>query len=166
MSEVNPYQPPSAELAEPSAPSGELASRGARFAGAMIDGLVNAAVIFPAMYLGGVWEGFPNIEPLGLREQVLWALFGFAIALAINGWLIATSGQTVGKRVVGTRIVRSDGSRISLARYFGLRMLPVGLLNFVPIAGSLFATANVLFIFRRDRRCVHDLIAGTIVVNA
>ena len=35
----------------------------------------------------------------------------------------------------------------------------------IPVLGPLFSLVNVCFIFREDRRCIHDLIAGTQVVN-
>jgi uncharacterized RDD family membrane protein YckC len=31
--------------------------------------------------------------------------------------------------------------------------------------GGLLAVVDVLFVFRRDRRCLHDLVAGTRVVR-
>ena len=36
----------------------------------------------------------------------------------------------------------------------------------IPVAGGIFALADLLFIFREDRRCLHDHIAGTRVVRA
>ncbi|MBD3392455.1 MAG: hypothetical protein GF418_10265 [Chitinivibrionales bacterium] len=45
-------------------------------------------------------------------------------------------------------------------------MILVGALQGIPILGSLFALINVLFVFREDHRCIHDLIAGTKVVSA
>ena len=43
-----------------------------------------------------------------------------------------------------------------------LRVVVNGLLGFIP----LYGVVDILFIFREDRRCIHDLIAGTVVVNA
>jgi uncharacterized RDD family membrane protein YckC len=47
----------------------------------------------------------------------------------------------------------------------GLRYLPVQLITNVPLAGPVLNLVNVLMIFRGDRRCGHDLIAGTRVVK-
>ena len=66
-------------------------------------------------------------------------------------WL---GGQTMGKIVVGARVVALDGGGLSLSRAIGralawvLAALPVGL-------GLAVAAA------RRDRRGLHDLLAGT-----
>jgi uncharacterized RDD family membrane protein YckC len=38
-------------------------------------------------------------------------------------------------------------------------------LESIPLLGGLFSLVNVCFIFRDDRRCIHDLIADTIVVK-
>jgi uncharacterized RDD family membrane protein YckC len=35
----------------------------------------------------------------------------------------------------------------------------------VPMFGGLYSIADVLFIFGKDRRCLHDLLAGTRVVQ-
>jgi hypothetical protein len=47
-----------------------------------------------------------------------------------------------------------------------LRGFIPGLIGAIPYIGPLFSLVNVLFIFREDYRCVHDHIAGTIVVQA
>ncbi len=65
-----------------------------------------------------------------------------------------------------TRIVSvRDGRLLSFGRLIGLRYLPVWLVSVIPVI-QLFGMIDALFIFRRDRRCVHDLIAGTKVVRA
>lgn len=38
-------------------------------------------------------------------------------------------------------------------------------LSLIPAIGQLFAVIDTLCIFWEDRRCIHDLIAGTKVVN-
>jgi hypothetical protein len=38
-------------------------------------------------------------------------------------------------------------------------------LRLVPILGAIFWITDSLFIFRADRRCLHDLMAGTKVVR-
>jgi len=37
--------------------------------------------------------------------------------------------------------------------------------SLIPYAGSFVALLDVLFIFRRDQRCIHDHLAGTVVVK-
>jgi uncharacterized RDD family membrane protein YckC len=72
----------------------------------------------------------------------------------------------VGKKLAGIRIVRSDGSRAGLRRIFLLRSVVPGVFGAIPLIGPFFSLIDTLFIFGEERRCVHDLIADTIVVNA
>lgn len=67
---------------------------------------------------------------------------------------------------VSVKIVRHDGSRVALGRVFGLRMVVPSIIYMVPLLGFVFYLVDVLFIFRGDRRCVHDLMADTRVVSA
>jgi uncharacterized RDD family membrane protein YckC len=45
-------------------------------------------------------------------------------------------------------------------------MLVTSLLSALAGIGWIFALVDALFIFREDRRCLHDFIAGTRVVRA
>jgi uncharacterized RDD family membrane protein YckC len=101
-----------------------------------------------------------------LRDVLVPGYAGVSIIAVINLYLLHKSGQTLGKRIVGTRIVMNDGARAGLGRIFVLRMLAPGIIGWVPVIGFLFGVANVLFIFREDRRCLPDHMAGTIVVHA
>ena len=95
---------------------------------------------------------------------------------AMQGYLLATRGQTIGKWLVGTRIVRADNDEVpTLARTLGLRYgtlavgpvatLAVLVLNgVIPYVLIVVGSIDIALIFRRDRRCLHDLIAGTKVV--
>ena len=63
------------------------------------------------------------------------------------------------------RIVRLDGRPVGFVEAVLLRSWMFGLLGWVPRAGSFLGLADILFIFRRDRRCLHDLLAGTKVIE-
>ena len=89
-----------------------------------------------------------------------------SLFLLLNGYLLAKQGQTIGKKMVGTRIVsNADESLLSLGQVFGLRYLPMYLIALIPLVGNVVTLADCLFIFRKDKRCIHDIIAGTKVVN-
>lgn len=53
-----------------------------------------------------------------------------------------------------------------LVTLLGLRYGVVGLVSLIPGVGGLFSIVDILLIFRADRRCAHDHIAGTKVVVA
>ncbi len=166
--EENRFAAPLAEVADvaPSHQAGTLAGRGSRLGAAMIDGVITVSA------LGAV----ALLTPFNLfvtdPAQGLWLamarnmLVGFACFLLFHGYLLATHGQTIGKMLVKIRIVRTDGSRASFARLVGLRSLVNSLITVIPVAGALYGMVDALFIFRAERRCVHDLIADTVVVQA
>jgi uncharacterized RDD family membrane protein YckC len=175
MTERNPYAPPQAEVRDPpAAPAtvGPLATRTLRLAGAMVDSVASAVFVVPFMVYTGDWTAAISGE---LSYGTI-SLGGFASFTALQGYLLATRGQTIGKWLVGTRIVRADNHDVpTLARTLGLRygtlaIGPVataavlvlnGAMLYIPIVFGLIDSA---LIFRRDRRCLHDLIAGTKVV--
>ena len=47
----------------------------------------------------------------------------------------------------------------------GLRYLPTAVVTQIPLIGSILGITDILFIFGQERRCVHDLIAGTKVID-
>ena len=39
------------------------------------------------------------------------------------------------------------------------------LIGIFPAIGGIIQLVDILFIFRDDRKCIHDLIAGTVVIS-
>lgn len=166
MEEENRYAPPKSEVQDGDGGGGNLASRGVRLGGAIIDGIISWVVMFPIMYYSGFWQS-ALAGQVDFGQQLMLAMVGLVLFLLLNGYLLSKRGQTIGKALVGTRIVSVEGEEIlPLLKVFGLRYLPMNVVAQVPYVGTLLAFINVLFIFRDDRRCIHDLIAGTKVVNA
>lgn len=160
------YAPPAAEVADVSA-SGEaqLAGRGARLGGTIIDGVILLGLWW-VVGLVTPWNIFsPKMAEAGMVALLGMQLLGLLLFAIVNGYLLMTRGQTVGKMLLGMRILRPDGSAASPGRLIGLRYAVGWLLSALPFVGMFYALIDCLFIFRADRRCVHDLIAGTIVVK-
>jgi uncharacterized RDD family membrane protein YckC len=163
----NRYAPPRALVDEPMPLEGELepASRGQRLGGALVDGLVAMAIGIPVLF------AVYGMQFLAVARGGPTALLGgtaayTALYLALQSWFLYTAGQTVGKKVMGIRIVRADGRRAGFARLLFLRQgLPMAI-KLIPFLGKLLALVDVLFIFGAARRCVHDYIADTVVVSA
>jgi hypothetical protein len=59
----------------------------------------------------------------------------------------------------------SSASTADFWRIVTRRLMPVYALNFVPRVGALLGIVNVLFIFRRSKKCLHDDIADTVVIR-
>ena len=140
--------------------SSPLADPALRLAARTIDlgvALVPALAVVPV----GIALGAPML----VRGGLVSSLVAMGALGALNlGWL-QRYGQTVGKRVVGLRIVRSDGRRATLATILLRRVVAPGVLASVPVVGSLFALADALLVFSRDRRTLHDHLADTIVID-
>ena len=121
MTERNPYAPPQAEVRDaPAAPptKGTLATRTLRLAGAIVDSVASAVFVVPILMFTGDWTAAIS----GELSYGKISLGGFASFTAMHGYLLATRGQTIGKWLVGTRIVRADNDEVpTLARTLGLR---------------------------------------------
>ena len=166
MSEDNRYAPPRAPVGDTPENDGELATRGARFAGALIDGLAQGVVVLPYLLTTDYWDR-ARTGQVGTSDILGMVLVGLIVFLVLNGYLLHKYGQTIGKRVMGTRIVSAtDGEIVQLGKVFGLRYAPFQLAAAIPVIGNFIGVVDVLFIFREDRRCLHDLLAGTKVIKA
>jgi uncharacterized RDD family membrane protein YckC len=137
-----------------------LASQGQRLVAHLIDSVVFVAPVGVMVAVsasaedsdGGVWA--------------LFALVSLALgvgALAAQLWAQLHWGQSLGKRLQGIKVVRTDGSPIELWRLVLLRNFAIQALSQL---GGLIGFIDALMIFRQDQRCLHDHFAGTIVVQA
>lgn len=161
---VNPYAAPEAPVTgtlPPPLPDEvrlPLAGRGDRLLAKILDRALYFACLVPALV----------VAILQMRNALALAVALGVLAIAIlfiyNLTLLGDRGQTLGKRCLRIRIVRSDGSDADLGRLFGLRMCVPWLIGFV--FGPLFVLPDVLFIFGDERRCLHDMMADTVVVDA
>jgi uncharacterized RDD family membrane protein YckC len=168
VSTSNPYAPPRGAVRDESSEGEELAGRGARLAAAILDGLIAGLMIYvPGLIVAFATRAFDQLDqPEPDFSQLALPLFvcfmGFVAWAWITLLLVARYGQTMGKRMLEIRVVRSDGSQASLGRIFWLRNVVNGLLGVIPLYGLI----DVLLIFGERRQCIHDLIADTIVVKA
>lgn len=163
----NPYAAPTARVQDAPTAELELADRGTRLAAAIVDGLlfaaigVLAAILIPAMAGDG-----QNVNELAMGLVGLVVVLGVLALLVVNLLLLHRYGQTIAKRWLKIRVLRSSGERVELWRFIVLRWLPVSLLGAIPVIGYVVSLVDALMIFRSDYRCLHDLIADTIVVKA
>jgi uncharacterized RDD family membrane protein YckC len=108
---------------------------------------------------------FGVFAALSLVVALVWVFVALTGLLIVNIWLLDRHGQTLGKRLQEIAIVREGGSRASVGRIITLRMLPFWGAGIIPTAGVIIELVNILFIFGRSRRCLHDMFADTIVVQ-
>lgn len=152
-----------------------LAGPGARLGAAAID---IALWSLPLAFIFRAAMQAYHLQSLGLPVSMSGVVSKSVVALLLWGvvalwnlaWL-AMHAQTIGKRFVGIRIVRSDGSPAGLLRLVLLRGALIGVLGnllgrLLAIASPALWLADVLFIFGPNRQTLHDRIADTIVVDA
>jgi uncharacterized RDD family membrane protein YckC len=87
------------------------------------------------------------------------------LAIAVFQWaIIATSGQTLGKRWTGLRVITEKGDRVGFFRGVFLRVwiMSVGSL----LSGGVAWLLDPFFVFGKQHRTLHDYLAGTLVIVA
>jgi uncharacterized RDD family membrane protein YckC len=142
-----------------------LAGRGRRLAATLIDMLLMPALTVLLVMITGVMEHAEAYRDSMWVPKVL--LLAVVSYLILNGYWLFERGQTVGKRVMGVAIVETgSGERAPFWKLVCIRALFFPLL-FVVIspALALLPIIDQGFVFRKNRRCVHDLAAGTSVVK-
>lgn len=106
--------------------------------------------------------GLDGFLDLLARERVIVLSVAAAVALALAVYATlahALAGATLGKRLLGLRVVGPDGARPTLARSV-VRTALVGL------SAALLGLGVLLALFTRSGRALHDLLARTWVVEA
>ncbi len=147
-----------------------LASRWLRLGAAVLDSIIGGLFIAPGLVIlfsAGMFSTPDSANPALLLAGMITLGSATLVLLVIQIYLLVTRGQTLGKKFLGIRIVSfDDESNPGFVKVFLLRMFVNGLIGAIPFVGLLYSLTDILFIFREDRRCIHDLIAGTKVVTA
>ncbi len=159
------YSAPESDLETPGEVGDDLSSRGKRFVAAIIDTIITLPFSIGLLYFTGGLEVFMSGEEPAFTYSLALGIANILFFIVVHGYLLLNYGQTVGKRALSIKIVTIDREKAELgslvkryAFYFGLALIPV--------AGSVLGLINVLFIFSKSKRCLHDLVAKTCVVTA
>lgn len=183
----NPFAPPRAAVQDPvAAGASEVvdATRLQRFLAVLVDmgvsfvfALVIVAIVAATVGLGSLGRGDLGAAFAGVMGIVALVMLGALAWGVYNLVLVYRYGQVFGKRVMGIRVVRTDGSRASLARIIFARWgilwviamvvsIPLGLMKLNPVWLDALYLVDVLLIFRASRLCLHDHLGDTRVVTA
>jgi uncharacterized RDD family membrane protein YckC len=140
---------------KPKRGSDALAARGARFGGYLIDYIALGMASF-VLQLGSsfVWYRTES-EAFQAGMMLAIVVFQFIYQVVIPA---RTGGSTPGKLLVGTRIVRKDGSPVGYGRLFLRNMIGYTISNILYL-GFLWVLID------ENNRGWHDYIADTIVVE-
>lgn len=170
--DYNPYATPQANIVTKAMGQSQshlnLASRWIRLGAALLDAIVLMAVIFIPVVIGaGLMEtrgrsGSSDTPTVAIAFFVLACLATLGLMI-YNIVLLTTQGQTLAKKWLGLRIVTfSDGKNPGFVKAVLLRSVVNTLIGQVV---PLYGIVDVCFIFREDKRCLHDLIADTTVIT-
>ena len=167
---TNPYAPPRAAVKDVSDPQATAvpADRGTRLGATMLDGVIFGGMVYLPLIVVSIMAGALRAGqgPGSLGSFVavggLFTLVGFVVWCWLTIKYILENGQTIAKRMLRIKVVRSDGTAISLGRIFWMRNMLNTLISMVPF----YAFVDALFIFSESRQCLHDKLADTIVVKA
>jgi uncharacterized RDD family membrane protein YckC len=144
-----------------------LAGIGSRFLAALLDTaliiILQLLVNFVLLLLGNLLIGNPFEEGSTLGPWFI-AIAGLVAFLFLWGYYIffemLWNGQSPGKRWIGLRVIRVDGTPITLSESI-IRNL-VRLIDFLP---SAYGVGVVVMFIQAQSRRLGDLAAGTLVVR-
>jgi len=167
-----PYPPQQYGAPYAAAPAAQFGGFWVRFVAYFLDGLI---VGIPMWILIAVFAG-GTVASLGgtstEQEQVVAAaavggiIFLIFIVAFVGVWLyeaLMTSserGATLGKRALGLRVVKSDGTRLSFGRATGRFFAKAFITGLIP-----FGIGYIMAGFTDRKRALHDMIADTVVVK-
>jgi uncharacterized RDD family membrane protein YckC len=158
-----------------------LASVGKRFLGWLIDTLVPLLFVVPAIIpmiiaVVNVAEqsaaaGGAEVEMDPASASLLvagWAILilGSLALFILQVVLLVTRSQTLGKYFVNTQVVDFEtGTPAGFLSCGVLRVFVNGLIAGLPCIGLIYFIVDSFYVLREDRRCIHDLIANTPVID-
>ena len=110
---------------------------------------------------------------LGDTGQAVLAVSNALVVVTVQAYLVATSGQSVAKKLLKMRIERLDGSAPGFQHgvlirswlTMAMKSMLIGLFAMVPPLIGVGFFADAIPILGPDRRCLHDRLAGTRVVR-
>ena len=151
------------EIAQESGSLDALASaRWKRLLAAIIDAFAAFGALLVGLFLAmalGALGGDGEVTP----SLVVVVLLFPAMLGICQCYMIAVDGQTVGKMCVRIKIVNLQGKPPGFFQGIVLRIVAIAVLGMIPF----FSLADVCWIFANDaKRCLHDYIAGTYVIDA
>jgi uncharacterized RDD family membrane protein YckC len=161
---------------EPYSVEAALASRWSRLWAHFTD-VVCATVVQGTLFVVGFGAGTVLGLEYGIPVGLFMASMGMLVLVLYNMFLMATSGQTLGKRTMRIRVVPLDSPtrpigflRGVVLRGFTVPFFAATILLMAPsawmsLSALLLLLVNMLMIFRLDRRCLHDILAQSAVVG-
>ncbi len=141
------------------------ATKWRRLAATLIDMVLVPALTLVLVVVTGAVEHAEDYQDNFWMLEVL--LLAIASYIILNGELLRRNGQTVGKKLLGIRIVNaSEATKPAFWKLICIRALFFPTLFLLPLFPlTLVPVIDQGWIFTRQSRCLHDLASGTRVVS-
>lgn len=176
----------------------DLASAGSRIGAALLNGVFNLLAYIPLIVAivqaGGYNTRAQGLEKLSTDDTGLmgWLMGGFLLMLVygiVQIFYMSRDGQSLGKKVLGIRVLKTDGQNPGFLGTVLIREIGYGLVLFLISAGigmlgvlmggenlgdilvnlvqfgASGACVVMLFQMKNDRRTLQDMMANTVVVK-
>ncbi|WP_035098099.1 RDD family protein [Anoxybacteroides tepidamans] len=95
-----------------------------------------------------------------IENNVITSILSVIYSIAVP---IYWSGYTIGKRIMGVRIVKVNGEKLGFGAML-LRTIVAYIIYFITF-GIAFIISAIMVAVRSDKRAIHDFIAGTYVTT-
>ena len=144
----------------------KIASLWSRIGGALIDLIIVLLISAVILFMWGIYIGFFGTDDyLSTKEaEILWKGRGTLVGLLVDGvytvLLITGDKQaTYGQRAVGVKIIKDNGTPISYGTAIGRWIVSL-------FSSILLKIGYLMALFDKNNKTLHDLLAGTKVIEA
>lgn len=137
----------------------KIASPVKRLLGFAIDWLIGASPLAYFVYATAISQSlFRGLDTamLGLTSVFFW----YVVYALINAYLTSKLGGTIGKMIVGTKVVDHSGKLISFKMAVFRNIIGYTVSGTIAYLGFIW-----ILVDKKNHRAWHDLIANTYVVN-
>lgn len=132
-----------------------------RVSASVIDCLFIGIPIAVTLFFYGI-----DYKEFQINDISLSAFFIAGVLIALQTYFLIHDGQSVGKKCMKIAIVDNETNEHPTIAQLILFRTIVPLIPFIiPIIGVPFYLINILAGFRKEKRCLHDILAGTKVVH-
>lgn len=137
----------------------KIASPVKRLAGFAIDWLIGASPFVYSVYVtvtsASIFKGLDSIM-VGLTSVFFW----YVVYALLNAYLTSKLGGTIGKMIVGTKVVNSNGKLISFKMAIFRNIIGYSVSGTIAYLGFIW-----ILVDKKNHRAWHDLISDTYVVD-
>ncbi|MEM9445027.1 MAG: RDD family protein [Verrucomicrobiota bacterium] len=136
----------------------------------LVDGIITSIVSYALMFLLAIPFGVAGFASNLIGQSsdasagtvgiyfIIQLVCSLGIPMAYEVFLIGKFGATIGKKLIGAKVIRSDGSKLTYMRAFGRYW---GIM----LSGIILYIGYIMVAFDREKRGLHDKLCDTLVVR-